>query len=267
MANGTKQNENKFIGLSKPLLILAIVLVAGQMIFWGAQTYNTIWSTTNSYPREISITAQGQAISSPDVAVVRVGVKTEGMKIAVVAKENNEKMNAILTALMALGIDKKDIQTINYSLNPQYDYTDKGERVFKGYALSQEIKIKIRDFAKAGDVLEKSTALGANLVGDLQFTIDDPVIATAAALQDAISKAKVKAQKISSASGLKLKKIVRDGCKTIPAAILSFRLRHRQTSQNAFRRSWATALKHFARLPRLARKSKISLRNSFATIS
>ena len=174
MANGTKQNENKFIGLSKPLLILAIVLVAGQMIFWGAQTYNTIWSTTNSYPREISITAQGQAISSSDVAVVRVGVKTEGMKIAVVAKENNEKMNAILTALMALGIDKKDIQTINYSLNPQYDYTDKGERVFKGYALSQEIKIKIRDFAKAGDVLEKSTALGANLVGDLQFTIDDP---------------------------------------------------------------------------------------------
>ncbi|PIX03167.1 site-specific DNA-methyltransferase, partial [bacterium (Candidatus Gribaldobacteria) CG_4_8_14_3_um_filter_42_11] len=32
-------------------------------------------------------------------------------------------------------------------------------------------------------------------------------------------------------------------------------------------RSWATASKHFARLPRLARKSKISLRNSFATIS
>ena len=59
----------------------------------------------------------------------------------------------------------------------------------------------------------------------------------------------------------------RDGCKTIPATILSFRLRHRQTSQNAFRRSWATASKHFARLPRLARKSKISLRNSFATIS
>ena len=29
----------------------------------------------------------------------------------------------------------------------------------------------------------------------------------------------------------------RDGCKTIPATILSFRLRHRQTSQNAFRRS------------------------------
>ena len=44
-------------------------------------------------------------------------------------------------------------------------------------------------------------------------------------------------------------------------------MRHRQTSQNAFRRSWATASKHFARLPRLARKSKISLRNSFATIS
>lgn len=208
MPNETKQNETKLIGLSKPLLILAIVLVIGQMVFWGVQAYSTIWGTTGNYPREISVTAQGKAVSSPDVAVVRVGVKTEGMKIATVAKENNEKMNAILTALKDLGIAQKDIQTINYSLNPQYDYTDKGERVFKGYALSQEIKVKIRDFAKAGDVLEKSTGLGANLVGDLQFTIDDPSLAKEAALQDAIGKAKTKAQKISLASGLKLKKIV-----------------------------------------------------------
>ncbi len=40
-----------------------------------------------------------------------------------------------------------------------------------------------------------------------------------------------------------------------------------QTSQNAFHHNWAMASSHFARLPRLARKSKISLRNSFVTIS
>ncbi|MCX6789278.1 MAG: SIMPL domain-containing protein [Candidatus Gribaldobacteria bacterium] len=208
MPNGTKQSEGKLIGLAKPLLILAIILVAGQMVSWGVGAYSTIWGTTGNYPREISVTAQGKAVSVPDVAIVRVGVKTEGMKVAVVAKENNEKMNAILASLKDLGIAQKDIQTINYSLIPQYDYTDKGERVFKGYALSQEIKIKIRDFAVAGDVLEKSTGLGANLVGDLQFTIDDPAIAKAAALQDAITKAKAKAQEISSASGLNLKKII-----------------------------------------------------------
>jgi len=208
MPNGTKQSENKLIGLAKPLLILAIVLVAGQIVSWGVGAYSAIWGATGNYPREISVTAEGQASSVPDVAVVRVGVKTEGMKVAAVVQENNQKMNAILSALKDLGIAQKDIQTTNYSLNPQYDYTDKGEKVFKGYALSQEVKVKIRDFAKAGDVLEKSTGLGANLAGDLQFTIDDPALVKAAALQDAISKAKAKAQKISLASGLKLKKIV-----------------------------------------------------------
>ncbi|MEK9153663.1 MAG: SIMPL domain-containing protein, partial [Patescibacteria group bacterium] len=86
-----------------------------------------------------------------------------------------------------MGIEQKDLQTINYSLPPQYDYTDKGERVFRGYTLSQEIKVKIRDFAKAGDVLEKATSLGANLAGDLQFTIDDPAIAKAAQTIDQIN--------------------------------------------------------------------------------
>ena len=204
MPNGTV----KQIGLSKSLLILAIVLVVGQVCYWGVQAYSAIWGTTGNYSREISVTAQGKAISAPDVAVVRVGVKTEGMKVATVVQENNEKMNAVLAALKDLKIASKDIQTINYSLNPQYDYTDKGERVFKGYALNQEVKVKIRDFAKAGDVLEKATGLGANLVGDLQFTIDDPATAKAAALQDAIGKAKAKGREISLASGLKLKKIV-----------------------------------------------------------
>jgi len=204
MPNGTV----KQFGLSKSLLILAIVLVAGQVCYWGVQAYSAIWGTIGNYPREISVTAQGKAISAPDVAVVRIGVKTEGMKLATVVQENNEKMNAILAALKDLKIASKDIQTINYSLNPQYDYTDKGERVFKGYALNQEVKVKIRDFAKAGDVLEKATGLGANLVGDLQFTVDDPSIAKAAALQDAITKAKAKGREISLASGLKLKKIV-----------------------------------------------------------
>ena len=61
--------------------------------------------------------------------------------------------------------------------------------------------------------------------------------------------------------------IDRDGCKIIPAAILSFRLRHRQTSQKAFHHSWAMAQTFLLGLARLAQKYKISLRNSFATIS
>jgi len=204
MPNGTA----KKIDLSKPLLILAIALVAGQIIYWGVQAYSAIWGTTGNYPREISISAEGKAISVPDVAIVKTGVKTEGMKIADIVKENTAKINAILNEMKKLGVAEKDLQTINYSLTPRYEYTDKGERVSKGYTLTQEVQVKVRDFAKIGDVLEKATLEGANLIGDLQFVIDDPSVVKTAALADAITKAKAKARTVAEKSGLRMKKIV-----------------------------------------------------------
>ncbi|MDD5750237.1 MAG: SIMPL domain-containing protein [Candidatus Pacebacteria bacterium] len=204
MANGTA----KQLDLSKSLLTLAIILVAGQVCYWGAQSLGNLWGIWNNYPREISISAQGSFKLIPDVAVINLGVKTEGMKVAGVVKENNEKMNDILAAIKSAGVAEKDIQTLSYNLSQQYDYLDKGERVFRGYLLNQQIGVKIRDFTKIGDVLERSTSLGANSIGDLQFTVDDPAAAKAAALADAIANAKTKAKKIASDSGLKIKKLV-----------------------------------------------------------
>jgi len=58
-------------------------------------------------------------------------------------------------------------------LNPVYDWTDWGGRTFKGYSLDQKITVKIRNFDKINDILDKATASGANDVGQLQFTVDD----------------------------------------------------------------------------------------------
>ena len=208
MPNGTRQNGVKSISLSKPLLILAVVLAVGQVCYWGAQAFASLWEISGNYPQQISVSAEGVFTLIPDVAVIKLGVKTEDMKVANVVKENNEKMNSILSEVKSLGVLDKDIQTLSYNLSQQYDYPEKGERVFRGYLLDQQIQIKVRDFAKIGDVLERATSLGANSIGDLQFTIDDPSAARAAALQDAIVKAKIKAARIADSSGLKMKKLI-----------------------------------------------------------
>lgn len=203
------ENSKKTLDFSSRLYVLAAVLVAGAFIFWGSQAITTIMSWVVGYgPREVNITAEGKATVSPDVALISLGVKTEGQKVEEIVAENNTKMNAIIAAIKGLGVEPKDIQTTSYSLTPRYDYLENKGQVFRGYVLSQQIKVKVRDFAKIGDVLEKSTAGGANLVGDLQFTIDDLAKVKERAMADAISKAKEKANAISTASGLKLKKLV-----------------------------------------------------------
>lgn len=49
---------------------------------------------------------------------------------------------------------------------------------------------------------------GANLVGDLQFTVDEPEKATEAAREEAIEKAKTKANQVAGLTGLKLVKLL-----------------------------------------------------------
>jgi len=77
-----------------------------------------------------------------------------------------------------------------------------------GYTLEQDVQVKIRDFTKIGDILSQATAAGSNLVGDLQFTIDNPEQFRDQARAKAISQAKTNAQNLAKESGIGLGKII-----------------------------------------------------------
>lgn len=201
-------SETKRIECSNRLLIILIVFAVGALTSWiGGTAYNLITYFKGYGPWEITVYAEGKAVVVPDVALVKLGVTSEGLKVGSLVEDNTIKMNAILKDIKDLGVAEKDIQTTNYSLTPRYDYLEIGERVFRGYTLTQEIRVKVRDFARIGDVLEKSTQNGANLVGDLQFTMDDMTKAKELAKKDAIAKAKAQAELLVKETGLKLGEI------------------------------------------------------------
>jgi len=157
----------------------------------------------------ITVSAEGEAIAAPDIATVTIGVKTpEKMKVSQVVAENTEAMNKIIKAIKDQGVEEKDIKTVTYRLYPVYDYTERAGRRLKGYTLTQEVQVKIRNLEKIGQIIEVATASGANQVGDVSFTIDDQDALKTQARNKAIEKAKNKAKEISNASGVRLGKIV-----------------------------------------------------------
>ncbi|MDD5738796.1 MAG: SIMPL domain-containing protein [Candidatus Pacebacteria bacterium] len=179
-------------------------------IYFGFQAYfdyKTI-PQNNVYPEMLSVSGEGKASIAPDVATVDLGITTEGVKVEDIVKTNTEKMNKVILEIKNLGIEEKDIKTINYSLQPRYDWSQNGVRISRGYTLTQTIKVKIRDFAKIGDALGVASDNGVNNIGDLQFTIDDLEKAKSIAREKAIDQAKQKAKLISQQTGLKLKKII-----------------------------------------------------------
>ncbi len=188
--------------------ILAVILVLGILVFFVGQMVYQSRILDQQNMNQITVSGEGKIYAKPDIALIDLGVATQAVTVADVTKNNTNKMNAVLDAVKGLEIDEKDIQTTNYNLTPLYNYTQDSGRVFQGYTLSQNIQVKIRDFTKIGDVLSKATTAGANLVGDLQFTIDNPEQFKEQARAKAIEQAKANAQNLAKESGIGLGKII-----------------------------------------------------------
>jgi hypothetical protein len=179
------------------------------------------------------VTAEGKITAPPDIATVDFSVQsTISKNIGDIVKDGNTKMNAILAALTKLKVDKADIQTNQYQLNPIYNYpviTTNGpivpmiggvsggssgstisstQTVLQGYQLTEGVTVKIRDLNTVGDVISAAIAAGANQAGDVSFTIDDQNKLKAEARADAIAKAVQNAKDIASESGLKLGELI-----------------------------------------------------------
>lgn len=186
-------------------LIGGFLLVA--VIFVAFQAWYQYSNLPQNVPHEIVVSGEGKAYAKPDVATVNLGVHTQASTSQAAVDQNNKIMNDVISAVKNLGVDDKDIQTTAYNLSPQYDYTEKG-RIFKGYSLDQQAQVKIRDFSKISDVLDKASSAGANTISDLQFTVDDMEKVRADAREKAIAQAKEKADSLLGAAGLSGGKII-----------------------------------------------------------
>lgn len=87
-----------------------------------------------------SITGDGTVYAKADIANIEVGLRTGTKKTAAEATtDSTNKMNAIIGAVKALGIDEKDIKTSDYALNPVYNYTATKGQELTGYEVTQNV--------------------------------------------------------------------------------------------------------------------------------
>lgn len=158
-------------------------------------------------PVTISVSGEGKVSAIPDIASLSFGVQTGRQQTAQIAMEKlNGAMNSVMEAVKKVGVEDKDIQTEYLNLSPAYDWTDKGQ-VPRGFEASQSLRVKVRDLDKIADVLSAATNAGANQVGGVSFTIDDPEELQKEARKEAIEDAQKKAVILAEDLGVKLGKL------------------------------------------------------------
>ena len=118
-----------------------------------------------------------------------------------------EAMQAIIDALQSNGVDEKDIQTQNFSIQPRYDYRN-GEQILRGYMVANTVAVKIRDLDRAGDAIDDAAAAGGDAIriNSIQFTIEDTTALQEEARIEAMKNAETKAQILAEEAGITLGK-------------------------------------------------------------
>jgi uncharacterized protein YggE len=182
------------------ILLFAYTKLAGPLPF-------SVTSTTTTKSDSFTVTGEGKATFLPDIAVVSAGVTAQGASVQQVQKELNTKINAVSEAVKKLGVDGKDIQTTNYSINPSYDYTN-GTQKITGFQANTTLTIKIRTLDKTNSVIDTATANGANQIGGISFDVDDKTKAEDEARGKAVAEAKKKAAMAAKTAGFTLGKII-----------------------------------------------------------
>lgn len=157
----------------------------------------------------ITVTGEASIPATPDMATVSLGVTTEGATAAEAMAANTAALNAVIARLTSAGIEDRDLQTSNLSLNPNWTGYDSGSTpTISNYVAMNMLNVRVRDLAALGGVLDASIADGANTLNGITFELAEPRPAQDEARKSALADAKVLAELYATAAGVTLGKVM-----------------------------------------------------------
>ncbi len=159
--------------------------------------------------RTITVSATGTAAATPDEASIQTGVSSEAKTAREALAANSRAMNEVIAKLKASGIDAKDIQTSQFSIEPVHAYPQEGQPpVITGYRAHNAVSVKVRNLDKLGEVLDQLVAAGSNEMGGITFGVSKAETLKDDAREQAIANALRRAKLYAAAAGAEVGEIV-----------------------------------------------------------
>jgi len=174
-----EEHQELISGLGGALILLLLALTVSTAV----GVYNKVKESRYigqeiKAQNTITVSGEGEVYADPDLAVVNFTVMSGKETVDQALQTNKEKMNAVISKLKE-DVEEKDLKTTTFNIQPRYEWHERetfskqGERVLVGYEVTQEVKVKLRDLDKTGEIIQKATDAGVNRVGNIRFTIDN----------------------------------------------------------------------------------------------
>jgi uncharacterized protein YggE len=188
-------------------VLLATLMLAATALPVAAEAQQSTINQSIAGTR-LDITATGEVTRVPDVAVISTGVVTRSATAGGAIQQAATRMARVRAALKAAGVEDRDIQTSNLSLNPEYTYANNQPPKLNGYTASNQLSVRFRDIANAGKIIDALVAEGANQINGPTLTIDKPEAALDEARVKAVAAARARADLYARSLGLRIVRVV-----------------------------------------------------------
>ncbi len=161
----------------------------------------------NTQAEGIWVSGTGKVAVSPDIAMLRLGIETQEVRVSEAQAKASEAMDKVMAALTESGVAEKDMQTQNFRIRQRTRWDEEQQQeVVVGYRVTNDVVAKIRDMEKIGDIIDAVVAAGGDFtrIDDLGFSVEDPSAYYDEAREKAMADAKAKAEKTAGLAGMKL---------------------------------------------------------------
>lgn len=147
--------------------------------------------------RQVRVSGSAVLRLPPDRVSFSVGVETVHASVSQAFRANAEKVEAVLKALRAKGVQSKELQTSGLEISSrQPDQTP-----VRGYRVANRITVTRENASGVGELIEAAITAGANEASQLSFDIADPGAAQGRGLELAFAAARAKAETLARLAG------------------------------------------------------------------
>jgi uncharacterized protein YggE len=163
-------------------------------------------------PQMITVTASAQREQSNEIAQFYAGVTITNADKQAAVDEANTKMAEVITNLKEFGIPDEDIKTQGANVyQDQEQVTTEGRQRFEPgmWRVTNSIQIKLKDGSRTSDLLSVLGSSGLTDISGPNFMLDpDTQNDTTDLLQQAVQKAREKADKVAQSNGMRVRRVV-----------------------------------------------------------
>jgi uncharacterized protein len=151
-------------------------------------------------PNTVYVGADGKYEAAPDTALLQFNISAQEVKANAAYDRASRAADQIRQILRSNGIDPKEAEISSFSVEPVYDYRDP-KRKLVGYRVNSGVRLKLRDFAKVGPIVQQLSDMEVTADQSLSYILDNMEAAKIKAVEDALHRARNEADAVARTGG------------------------------------------------------------------